>query len=253
MEIEEYIELLKRDDEGATSYIEMDRNKEIQYVEEGKYIYREIIKSMPVLSEATRILDIGPTPFTIFLKRKLQHYDVWALDRTDLLKERFAQAGVRLKVCDLDNVVIPFEDEYFDVVIFTEVLEHVFAPPSEVLREVKRIMHPSGKLILGVPNIARLSNRIKLLFGISPLPRADDQMKKGWVHGHGHIHEYTKKEILSLCEQAGLRISRVQMLSINPFDVLSIRKRHNLVNFLYYGVIFVVPQLRTTIYIECYR
>jgi len=252
MEIEEYIELLKHDD-SVTTHIEMDKNKEVQYLQECKYVYKEVIKSMPVSSDAIRILDIGPTPFTIFLKSKFQHYDVWALDRTSLLEERFKQAGIHLKVCNLDNAQIPFEDEYFDVVIFKEVLEHIFSPPSDVLREVKRVMRPSAKLILGVPNIARLSNRTKLLFGVSPLPRADEQMKKGWVHGHGHIHEYTRKELLSLCKSVGLKVSYVQMLSISPLDVLNIRKKLKLMNFFYYSIIFAVSPLKSTIYIECYK
>ena len=252
MEIEEHIELLKRCGD-VTSYIEMDRDREIKYVQEHKHIYRESMKSIPVSSEEIRILDIGPTPFTLFVKKEFPNYDIWALDKTNLLEERFKQSGVHLKVCNLDDAQLPFEDEYFDIVIFTEVLEHIFSPHSIVLQELKRIMRPSAKLILGVPNIARLSNRTKLLFGVSPLPKADDQMKKDWVHGHGHIHEYTRNELRSLCESAGFKISRLKMLSINPLDTLRTGKRPNLIKFFYYCIVFIAPPLRTNIYVECHK
>lgn len=251
MEIENYIELLKRNENISLSHIEMDRDREIYYMEEHKYGFKKIIKSIPFLPKPIRILDIGTTPFTLFIKKKFQNYDVWTLDRTELMKERCEQAGIQLKSCNLDNGSIPFEDEYFDIVIFTEVLEHIFAPPTDILAEIKRIIRPSGKLILAVPNIACLSKRIKLLFGITPLPNADHQMNKEWVHGHGHLHEYTKKEILSLCKSINFKISNVQMLSVTPLKY--IRGKFNLMRFLYYCILFFVPQFRMNIYFECYK
>lgn len=252
MEIEDYIKLLNRNT-SASSHIELDRDKEIKYMETHTYRFRKTIKSIPVSSKPIRILDIGATPFTMFIKKKFQDYDVWTLDRTNILEDRFKKAGVRLKACNLDNGSIPFEDEYFDIVIFTEVLEHIFAPPTDILTEVKRIMRPSGKLILSVPNIACLLHRIRLLFGVSPLRNADRQMNKDWVHGHGHIHEYTKKEILSICKSINFKISHVQMLAMTPLEVLRQKRKFNLLRFLYYCATFPVPQFRPIIYMECYK
>jgi ubiquinone/menaquinone biosynthesis C-methylase UbiE len=253
MKIEDYIEELKHDD-GAPSYIEMDKDKEIHYMEVHKYAFKNTAKLIPISSEPIRILDIGPTPFTIFIKKKFQNYDVWALDRTELMKERLRQAGIQLSVCDLDECSLPFEDDYFDLVIFTEVLEHVFAPHTDVLREVKRIIRPSGKLILAAPNIASLVNRIKLLFGVTPLENADNQMKKEWVHGHGHIHEYTRKELLSLCKSLGFKISSVRMLSINPLYTLAQASLIKFfIKFFYYSIVFFIPPFRTSICVECHK
>jgi SAM-dependent methyltransferase len=250
MKLEDYIEQMKND--STSSHIELDKEREIRYMQERSYDFKRIIKSIPVLPGTIRILDIGTTPFTLFIKKKFPEYDVWALDRTNLMEDRCKRAGIQLKVCDLDNVSIPFEDEYFDIVIFTEVLEHVFAPPTSILTEIKRIMRPSGKLILSVPNIATLSKRIRLLFGITPLPNPDKQMKKEWVHGHGHIHEYTRKEILSLCKSANFGISNVQMTSITPLELLR-EKKFDLIRLLYCCITFLVPSFRAVIYIECHK
>jgi SAM-dependent methyltransferase len=51
-------------------------------------------------------------------------------------------------VCDLAK--IPVEDERYDVVICTQVLEHV-PEPIEVLKEFYRILKPGGKLFLSAP------------------------------------------------------------------------------------------------------
>ena len=129
-------------------------------------------------------------------------------------------------------------------------LEHVFAPHTDVLREVKRIIRPSGRLILAAPNIASLVNRIKLLFGVTPLENADNQMKKEWVHGHGHIHEYTRKELLSLCKSLGFKISSVRMLSMNPLYALA---QAGLIKFFYYSIVFFIPPFRMSICVECHK
>lgn len=250
MRIENYIEVLKHKD-STSSHIGGDRDKEIQYMEVHKPIFRRIIKSIPRLAKPITILDIGTTPFTLFIKEKFQNFDVWTLDRTNLMEKRCKQAGIKLITCDLDNGSVPVEDGYFDIVIFTEVLEHVFAPPTEILAEIRRIMRPSGKLILSVPNIACLSKRIKLLFGITPLPHPDHQMNKKWVHGHGHIHEYTKQELLSLCKSMNFNILNVHMLSIRPSEVSQVSGKFSIVRFLYYCALSFVPPFRTHIYIEC--
>jgi SAM-dependent methyltransferase len=49
-----------------------------------------------------------------------------------------------------DGVRFPFEDAAFDSVLCNQVLEHVFNP-DEFLGEIRRVLKPSGKLLLTVP------------------------------------------------------------------------------------------------------
>ena len=53
---------------------------------------------------------------------------------------------------------LPYEDGTWDLVLLTEVVEHL-ADPSGLLREVARILRPGGHLILTAPNIQRLHSR----------------------------------------------------------------------------------------------
>ncbi len=55
--------------------------------------------------------------------------------------------------CYLDDV--PRENETYDVVVLTQVLEHV-PDPLAVLREINRILMPGGKLLVSVPLTAPL-------------------------------------------------------------------------------------------------
>lgn len=49
-----------------------------------------------------------------------------------------------------DGKKIPFEDNSFDIVICTEVLEHV-QEPKEFVAELKRVVKPNGYIVLTVP------------------------------------------------------------------------------------------------------
>ncbi len=252
MTFDEYIEEL-RQDTNVSAHIELDRDKEVQYMRDSQFRFKRIAAAIPASPTPLRILDIGTTPFTLFLKQSRPQDDVWTLDRTELLAERCRQAGVELRACNLDDARLPFADEMFDVIVFTEVLEHVFAPPSEVLREVHRVLRPNGVLIMGVPNIARLSQRVKMLLGRSPLEPADHQLNRDWVHGHGHIHEYTRGEIMRLCLAVGFRELRSEMLSASPCDMLQGRRRFALGQFGYDLVTYFVPGWRSYIHLKCRR
>lgn len=51
-------------------------------------------------------------------------------------------------VCDITNIPVP--DKSFDVIICTEVLEHV-PEPIKVIEEFSRILRPGGRLFLSAP------------------------------------------------------------------------------------------------------
>jgi len=129
---------------------------ELAYMRQHAWRFRRLWRMMPRNCRPMRVLEIGPTPFTLLLKKTFPHWDVWALDRSDRLKDRFERAGVPLRSCDLDHARVPLEDDFFDFVICAEVLEHVFAPPTEVIKEIARTMRPAGRLLLTVPNLANL-------------------------------------------------------------------------------------------------
>lgn len=248
--IDRYIEKLRAEKDTGNAYCDLDREREITYMEASRLRFSKLLELIASVPGKLRLLDVGPTPFTLLVKEAFPQHEVWALDRTDLLRERFTRQGVHFKSCNLDDVEVPFDDEFFDLVIFTEVLEHVFAPPSDVLREFRRVLASPGKLILGVPNIARLGNRLRMVLGRSPLPNADHQMNKDWVHGHGHIHEFTRKEITGLCRANGFAVDQAWMMSPRPGQV-RMGEGGGIASFVCDTACLFVPAFRYHILLEC--
>lgn len=179
----------------SDSFVEQDKYKELNYLKSHTFRFKQYFKLVPDTKKSLIILDIGTTPFTFFLKKKYPHYKIFSLDKTSFLAERCRLNDVEHIQGDLDVMKIPSEDNSFDVVLMTEVLEHIFAPHTEVIRELHRVLKPGGILILSVPNLVKLIQRIKILFGKQIFEDPDKALQKNSVHGYGHLHEYTMKEL----------------------------------------------------------
>ena len=100
--------------------------------------------------------------------------------------------------CDL-NRVLPFQDNEFNTVILSDVLEHI-AEPNHIWTEIARIMAPGGKVLLNVPFFY-------------------------WIHERPHdFHRYTEYALSLYASKANLNVICLKPLggSIEVFtDLLS--------------------------------
>ena len=120
---------------------------------------------------------------------------------------------------------IPLEKRgKFDLVIFTEVLEHIFASDSMVMANIFSLLRPGGTLCFSVPNIATFLNRVRLLIGRNVCWPKEDQIN-GVFGGHGHIREYTFQEVIDLMKDfqiitvqgiSGYRAGLKRLLNVLP-------------------------------------
>src|SRR5580765_321536 len=82
----------------------------------------------------------------------------------DLYPEIFQLEGVDVHQGNLDGE-LPFGDRSFDYVTCLEGLEHI-ENPQQAMREFARVLKPGGRLIVSVPNILNIEERLKwLLYG----------------------------------------------------------------------------------------
>jgi SAM-dependent methyltransferase len=102
----------------------------------------------------------------------------------------------RWLVAQADVTKLPFADGSFDVVICSEVLEHIEDNQTAVA-ELVRVLKPGGDLVVTVPRF--LPERI--CWAIS---RAYHQ------EPGGHIRIYKKSELQGLLEAAGVRCRRIR-------------------------------------------
>ena len=132
------------------------------------------------VSSEVRHLDIGAgTGALLKMFRSKFETISYACDYTDELMQNDDQT---VEVCDLNKEALPYEDNYFNIITLTEVIEHI-ENHRHTLTDIYRILKPNGILILSTPNILNLKSRIRFLlcgfwnlFG--PLPAGNRRLKQ---------------------------------------------------------------------------
>ncbi len=125
----------------------------------------------------------------------------WAVAGTDIhVTENARRHGSRFWEGQLPD--IDFDDARFDAVRLNHVLEHTQDPLRE-LRQARRVLSDDGVLLIGVPNVAGLSIRLKSLQSRLGLKR------RRWKH-YGALHHlwfFTPQTLAALVEAAGFAVT----------------------------------------------
>lgn len=81
--------------------------------------------------------------------------------------DRMRKKGILAQICNVDVQALPYEDHYFDIVIFASVIEHLYNP-HHTIAEIARVMRPGGILVVEAPNAVALGRRLDALWGDNP-------------------------------------------------------------------------------------
>lgn len=119
-----------------------------------------------------RVLDAGSFPGALTLLLKRRGFDVAAIaqDLESLpayapFLDTLEKFGVPYTVCDLERGYVPFPRSSFDLVVFTEVIEHLAFHPFHALGEICRLLKPGGAVWISTPNLASARRALRLLRG----------------------------------------------------------------------------------------
>jgi SAM-dependent methyltransferase len=115
----------------------------------------------------SRVLEVGSGAGNVLARLPGRRFGI------DLSKAVLAKARRRLgpgaSLVRGDAMSLPFADGSFDRVFCSEVLEHVLQPEA-VVKEMRRVLRPSGTAVISVPN-EDLINQVKGIVWRLPLGR----------------------------------------------------------------------------------
>jgi len=160
----------------------------------------------------TRVLDIGVSDLTTLLREQL---DV-PVDTLGFGPDADNATGGRNYRFDLNDSV----DESrwrrdlppYDLIVFCEVIEHLYTSPAHVLPFLRSLLAPRGTLLLQTPNAAALGKRIRLLMGHHPYDRIHPDRATPL-----HFREYTRAELVDYVQGAGLELVDAEMTAYFDF------------------------------------
>lgn len=131
----------------------------------------------------------------------------------DLYPEIFRLDGVDIHRGNLD-ADLPFSDRSFDYVTCLEGLEHI-ENPQQAMREFARMLKPGGHLIVSVPNILNIEERLKwLIHGYTshfkPISRAAaERLRTEYddrVEIAAHVNPIAYSELRYILEKNGFEV-----------------------------------------------
>lgn len=134
------------------------------------------------------------------------------LDISEAVVNALRLAGFPSLKLDVSSERLPFGEESFDLIIMSEVIEHLI-DPDFAIREVKRVMRADAILALTTPNLSAWFNRFIILSGRQPV---FTETGSEWVFGRmpllprsrpvGHLHVFTRTALRDFVSYHGLEI-----------------------------------------------
>ena len=127
------------------SILQRSRVLNFNQVERDLWVRRQAAR----LPKDTSVLDVGAgnCPYRAYFPHCSYQTQDFASLTPDQLRDRKSYGTIDY-ACDATAIPVP--DNHFDVVLCTEVLEHV-PEPIKVVQEIARVLKPGGKLLLTAP------------------------------------------------------------------------------------------------------
>jgi len=156
---------------------------------------------------ATCVLDLGcgEGRQVAGLREVLDHPLVVGVDIGPTLVQA-RRRGAAPVTAAIDEHTLPFRDASFDVVVFSEVIEHL-VDTDGVVEEILRVLVSGGTLLISTPNLSAWFNRLLLLIGVQPI---FSEVSRRRVFGRpgsqvaGHLRLFTHRAFREFLSAHGL-------------------------------------------------
>jgi len=167
--------------------------------------YKKAVLSLLERDEAAVVLDLGCGNSKRLTRRVIKTVGAVGAFGVDL--KGYDEEGLSVVASDL-NDGIPFPADRFDVVVASQIIEHL-RNTDGFLKEIKRVLKPTGYAVISTPNLAAWHNILHLLLGKQPpvATVSDDMFPEN--EAHGHLRVFTKSELIKLLRFHGFRIEKV--------------------------------------------
>jgi glycosyltransferase involved in cell wall biosynthesis/SAM-dependent methyltransferase len=186
--------------------------------------FRRFVYTLGLVPEKSgqNVLELGANPyFTTTLLKKFRDANLFLANFFDASEPEGSQKVTigetgevleyRYKQFNIEKDSFPYQDNFFDVVLFCEIIEHLLSDPVHALTEIRRVLKPTGMLALTTPNVARLDNVRRMVAG----ENVYDPYSSHGTYGR-HNREYTQEELFQLLSANGFSIKTMFTADVHP-------------------------------------
>jgi len=180
-----------------------------------------------------KLLDIGPHFLTKCICEFFPDIEVstigWKYERivsADMYREH-----IQYDLNDVGVKEIESKEGPFDLITFSETMEHLYTSPLTVLPVLKELLSSDGSIFIQTPNAVTLRARLKLLAGRNPY-----ELIRVERDNPGHFREYTMKELITYAEQTGFKVDSAEFCNYWPLSIPVLKQIENLIPSFRQGI-----------------
>jgi 2-polyprenyl-3-methyl-5-hydroxy-6-metoxy-1,4-benzoquinol methylase len=165
----------------------------------------DILELVP--KSTKRLMDIGcgEGRFGEAVKKLLPGCETWGVEPVPTAARVASERNDRVLACQIDEAQ-ELPEGYFDLVTMNDVLEHL--PYSEpALALVRKIIQPTGMVIISLPNVRYYLNLRDLVF------RNDWEYKDFGILDRTHLRFFTQKSAARLLRNSGFDVEQIKGLN----------------------------------------
>jgi 2-polyprenyl-3-methyl-5-hydroxy-6-metoxy-1,4-benzoquinol methylase len=167
-----------------------------------RYAKKLICEQLLPVNNGWTALDVGCGVGEFMLILRDMGFAVEGIDGSEEQMEIVHSMGLLGRLADLEEG-LPYLDDSFSLVTCLELIEHV-AEAEVLLKEMYRVLHVGGHLILSTPNFSFLNNRLHYFLGSGPCNEGI------------HLRFFTKNALESILEKAGFSIVGTNSYGVIP-------------------------------------
>lgn len=167
-----------------------------------KWMREEMLPFIP--DDVEKILEIGcgSGAFAQLLKQN-RKVEIWGMDiHEEAVKEAY-DIFDRILINNIEKDVVDLPLNYFDCILFNDVLEHL-TYPWNVLAEIQKYMSNNSYVVASVPNVRYYDNLEKLLIN------KDWNYESKGILDITHLRFFTEKSIVNMFEKSGYRVLKIE-------------------------------------------
>jgi SAM-dependent methyltransferase len=178
--------------------------------------FTRTLNHIPLLrnTHGVRVLEIGGRPY--FFSALLRHffgYEIYLAnepttfpgddgDTITLTNDDGETIEFPQRRFNIEYDAWPWPDDYFDIVVYGEVIEHLVYDPTHTLVECHRVLvKDTGTLVLSTPNGLSYTLLVQMIRGFNPFPPYS-----GHSHYARHHRLFSLAELRYLCERIGFTV-----------------------------------------------
>ncbi|MEO8601002.1 MAG: methyltransferase domain-containing protein [bacterium] len=177
------------------------------------------LEMVPDAAASGDVLELGSSPYFLSLclrrlcRGRIAHGNYFGSDtRSGADRLVHGRSGETIEFqyehFNIETDDFPYPDASFDVVVFSELIEHLGCNPVRTLSEIHRVLRPGGSVVVTTPNALSLERFATFVRGGSQMV---DRYSPLFGYGARHNREYNPDELRTLLEACGFSIEAMTL------------------------------------------